>query len=88
VSQRPTDDQIQTMLHALGNSHTGTTLGWRNRYCDSVSPSDPDIDALRDLGYMHNLYLLNQGRDVMLEVTDAGIAFLRAEGHTILLETP
>ncbi len=75
-----TTNQIDLMRHAMGSSHAGTTMGWRNYFCGE----DPDILKLAELGLMRKF---REASDVlpdpMYMVTDEGIAWLRKAGFTV-----
>lgn len=63
-------DLKDILLHALGNSHVGIALGWRNNYC--TDENDPQCEKLVELGLMARGCLINDGRDRYYYATKAG----------------
>ena len=65
-----TENEKDIILHALGNSHKESKLGWRNYYC--TEKGDPELEALVEKGFMKRSSLINEGRDQYYVVTDEG----------------
>ena len=70
-----TEAQLDDIRHALGINQSGRE--YRNHYC--TYDGDPKMEAMVEAGAMRRGVTINEGRDRMYHVTDAGRAALAQE---------
>lgn len=69
------EPEKEIIRHTLGLNRSNESF--RNYFCAGDSHADqPTIDSLVQLGFMRASHTINQGRDTIYVVTDAGKAAL------------
>lgn len=77
-----TDEELDDMLHTLGNSNTPGDLGWRNYYVTGAD--ETHLDHLVEFGLMELTRGTNSGGGCY-RVTEKGIEYLRSLGYKVEL---
>lgn len=77
-----TNEELDDMLHALGNSNTPGDLGWRNYYVTGAG--ETHLDHLVELGLMGLARETKSGGGCYC-VTENGISYLRSLGYKVEL---
>lgn len=66
----PTEKQLHILRHTIGLDQKGKGTEYRNYYCAQVS--DPECEALCELGLMQRRRKINDDQDQYYHVTEAG----------------
>lgn len=85
MAKELTQEEIDTMAHALGSStvRKGKPLGFRNYFC--TSPDDRVVRGLVESGHMKAGGTINNGQDQYFSVTALGIGELVVKGFSVKL---